>query len=72
MSTEVVRCPECGVDVGTTWRWCLACGYDPDGLAPVHARAAGPPVRSEPASWVPVMLCIVVLLVAAAFFVPPR
>jgi hypothetical protein len=26
-------CPRCGAEVGATWRWCLACGYDPDGSA---------------------------------------
>ena len=27
------RCPKCHIEVGATWRWCLACGYDPDGSA---------------------------------------
>lgn len=31
-------CPECGTEVQSTWRWCLACGFDPDGLRELHER----------------------------------
>jgi hypothetical protein len=38
-------CPECGTDIQSTWRWCLACGYDPDHLRPVTTGASA---SSEP------------------------
>jgi len=42
-----VRCPECGVEIERGCDWCLACGYDPDGLRPPGwqpARATPPSV----------------------------
>src|SRR3954452_11255204 len=31
---ESPKCPECRVDVQPTWDWCMACGFDPEGLKP--------------------------------------
>jgi len=50
-------CPECGTAIQSTWRWCLACGYDPDGLRPAagdanavadRASATATAVRTRP------------------------
>jgi hypothetical protein len=62
------RCPECGAEVGPTWRWCLSCGYDPDG-AREQVAAERDAVESTRASWLPVIATIVVLLIAAGLFV---
>ena len=66
-------CPRCGASVGSTWRWCLACGHDPDGLRPDPDAdadlAAG--VESTKSSWLPVVLCIVAMFVIG-YLVMPR
>ncbi len=63
-------CPQCGASVGSTWRWCLACGHDPDGLRP---DPDGVVVEPEPqsSSWLPVLLCIAALFVIG-YLVMPR
>jgi hypothetical protein len=43
-------CPECGTDIQSTWRWCLACGYDPDGRRPTADGAPPTPTRPAPAA----------------------
>jgi hypothetical protein len=56
------RCPKCQIEVGTTWRWCLACGYDPDGSAQ-RVRQAAIEARQREGGWVPVLIVLFGLLV---------
>jgi hypothetical protein len=56
------RCPRCGVEVGATWRWCLACGYDPDGSA-YRVRQAAIEERQRQGSWLPVAIVVVGLAI---------
>jgi hypothetical protein len=58
----VARCPKCGVEVGATWRWCLACGYDPDGSA-LRVRQAAIEGRQRQGGWLPVVIVLAGLLV---------
>jgi hypothetical protein len=58
----VARCPKCQIEVGTTWRWCLACGYDPDGSAQ-RVRQAAIEARQREGGWVPVLIVLLGLLV---------
>ena len=40
-------CPRCHAEVGATWRWCLACGYDPEWLKPQGwTPGQAPPART--------------------------
>jgi hypothetical protein len=61
----VARCPKCQIEVGTTWRWCLACGYDPDGSAQ-RVRQAAIEARQREGGWVPVLIVLLGLLVGGA------
>jgi hypothetical protein len=56
------RCPKCGVEVGATWRWCLACGYDPDGSA-LRVRQAAIEGRQRQGGWLPVVIVLAGLMV---------
>jgi hypothetical protein len=56
------RCPKCGVEVGATWRWCLACGYDPDGSA-VRVRQAAIENRQRQGGWLPVVIVLAGLMI---------
>jgi hypothetical protein len=59
---SVARCPKCKVEVGSTWRWCLACGYDPDGSAARVRQAAIERKQSE-GGWLPVIIVLVGLFI---------
>jgi hypothetical protein len=52
------RCPKCKIEVGATWRWCLACGYDPDGSAN-RVRQAAIEARQREGGWLPVIIVLV-------------
>jgi hypothetical protein len=59
------RCPKCHIEVGATWRWCLACGYDPDGSAQ-RVRQAAIEARQREGGWLPLAIVLVGLLVGGA------
>jgi hypothetical protein len=59
------RCPKCNIEVGATWRWCLACGYDPDGSAQ-RVRQSAIEARQREGGWLPVVIVVVGLLVGGA------
>jgi hypothetical protein len=61
----VARCPKCQIEVGSTWRWCLACGYDPDGSAQ-RVRQAAIEARQREGGWIPVLIVLLGLLVGGA------
>lgn len=56
------RCPKCHVEVGATWRWCLACGYDPDNSAQ-RVRQAAIEARQREGGWLPVVIVLIGLLI---------
>jgi hypothetical protein len=56
------RCPKCQIEVGTTWRWCLACGYDPDGSAQ-RVRQAAIEARQRQGGWIPVLVVMLGLAI---------
>jgi hypothetical protein len=58
----VARCPKCKVEVGSTWRWCLACGYDPDG-SKQRVRQAAIEARRREGGWLPVIIVLVGLVI---------
>jgi len=58
----VARCPKCQIEVGSTWRWCLACGYDPDGSAQ-RVRQAAIEARQREGGWIPVLVVLIGLMV---------
>jgi hypothetical protein len=62
---SVARCPKCHIEVGTTWRWCLACGYDPDGSAQ-RVRQAAIEARQREGGWLPVLIVLIGLVVGGA------
>jgi hypothetical protein len=59
---SVARCPKCKVEVGTTWRWCLACGYDPDGSA-ARVRQAAIERKQNEGGWLPVLIVLAGLFI---------
>jgi hypothetical protein len=59
---SVARCPKCKVEVGSTWRWCLACGYDPDGSAQ-RVRQAAIERKQNEGGWLPVLIVLAGLFV---------
>jgi hypothetical protein len=64
------RCVACGADVGSTWRWCLACGHDPDGLRPDPDGSVVADAEPERSSWLPVVLCVVAIVVIGFLLMP--
>jgi hypothetical protein len=58
----MARCPQCNVEVGATWRWCLACGYDPDGSAQ-RVRQAAIEAKQNEGGWLPVIIVLVGLAI---------
>ena len=63
-------CPQCGASVGSTWRWCLACGHDPDGLRPDPDGDVVSEAEATTSSWVPVVLCIIAMFVIGLLVMP--
>ncbi len=37
----MIRCPQCGCEIQSTWDWCEECGFDPEGLKPKGWMPAG-------------------------------
>ena len=50
MSASERTCPACGTLYQSTWRWCLACGDDPDGVAPAPIASYTAPAPKPAAS----------------------
>jgi hypothetical protein len=63
MSTP--SCPRCHTEVGATWRWCLACGYDPDG-AQLRIRDEHLERHLRKGSWLPVVVVLAGMIIGAA------
>jgi hypothetical protein len=61
----VARCPQCRIEIGSTWRWCLACGYDPDGSAQ-RVRQAAIEARQREGGWIPVLVVVIGLVIGGA------
>ena len=57
-------CPRCGTEVGATWRWCLACGYDPDGTQR-RIRDAHIERHLRKGAWVPAVVVLAGMLLGA-------
>jgi len=78
MESKKPACPECGTEVQSTWRWCLACGFDPDGLHEVHEPRVPTDAPAEPAeataasrtgtSWTVVIVIVGLLLAGSLFY----
>ena len=62
MSTP--SCPRCGTEVGATWRWCLACGYDPDGTQK-RIRDDHVERHLRKGAWVPAVVVLAGMLLGA-------
>lgn len=71
-TTKVPSCPQCGTEVQSTWRWCLACGYDPDGLREQHQRRVDPTPEAEPeaagSAWSWLVIVVVALLLGGGVY----
>jgi hypothetical protein len=77
-------CPECGTEVQSTWRWCLACGFDPDGLRELHERrrptaeeleaerAAQKAEQRSGAGWTAVVVVVGLLLAGSIYYARSR
>jgi len=74
-------CPECGTEVQSTWRWCLACGFDPDGLRELHERRKPTPedIEAEAGTgtgtgtgWTVAVLLVGLLLAGSLYYARTR
>jgi hypothetical protein len=51
----MVRCPQCGTPVQSSWDWCQRCGFDPEGLKPPDWQPAEePPAPPAPGGGSPI------------------